>query len=741
MIVVCNDGRAANVAGWQDIDALAVRLGVACVTRVVGGGAKAGNIEHARQTVNATGDALVVIFDADQIPEPDFLLKTVPPFADAKVGWVQTGQYYGNDDDPTAHWADDQQSMFYNVLCPGKAALNAAFICGTNVVIRARALDEIGGFPQDSVTEDFAASIALHPRWRSVYMTDVLATGLGPLDVPSYLKQQGRWALGTLGVFRSRWRDILIPRRHGLRPAQRAQYLLACTHYLCGVRDLVFMLSPILFVLTGIPAVRQATLGQYLWHFVPYAVVVIGAMWYASRGITGLRGIIIGFGSFPALIGSLAAVVLGRKKSFAATSKRRDGQRSLRYVWVYVVLLLLCGSTLVLATQVSHAEQASLFISLFWIVYSMLLLGSFLWLVRRDRQHNFAEHEETEDVVTQWKAYRSRLEPRPRSLRSAYSAGLAIILASPILVGAKVMSTPPLWTASTTPFSIASERESRLLGLSLPVQLLAREPASLENDLGVRFSIVGRTQEVSDRFDDSWARELAAHRSRPWITLEFGEPGHNALPPLAANLPAIYNGIRDDELRRWATEIRRYGKPVYLTILLHADKDWAVSSGVAHGGIPQDVAKAWIHVQDIFRAQGASNVAWVWAPADPIHDQRFAPPVSTIDAVLQSFINYPEVRWGKPGEVLRNLTRRYPHTPVFVEATAAGAPARKAAWLRSLGRAVGLSPNVYAVLYHEGGPSLTPTAAEAKRWSAASDDQSLRAMEHLVKDLRSQPTP
>ena len=110
-----------------------------------------------------------------------------------------------------SRWADDQQSLFYNLLCPGKAALNAAFICGTNVVIRAAALDEIGGLPQDSVTEDFAASIALHPRWRSVYLTDVLATGLGPLDIPSYLKQQGRWALGTLGVFRTHWREICAP--------------------------------------------------------------------------------------------------------------------------------------------------------------------------------------------------------------------------------------------------------------------------------------------------------------------------------------------------------------------------------------------------------------------------------------------------------------------------------------------------------------------------------------------------
>src|SRR6266581_418543 len=308
-IVVCNDGHVAKAANWEETDMLAQELGVCCVTRTIGGGAKAGNIENARQDLQATGDALLVIFDADQVAKPDFLLKTIPPFRDPKMGWVQTGQYYANLDNPVSRWADDQQSMFYNLLCPGKEALNAAFICGTNVVIRAAALDEIGGLPQDSVTEDFKASIALHPSWRSIYLTDILATGLGPLDVPSYLKQQGRWALGTLGVFRTHWREIVLPRRHGLRIGQRVQYFLACTHYLCGLRDLIYLLSPILFIFTGIPAVRSTYLSVYLWHFLPYCLLGAAALWYSTRGVSGLRGIIIGFGSFPVLIGSLLSVV------------------------------------------------------------------------------------------------------------------------------------------------------------------------------------------------------------------------------------------------------------------------------------------------------------------------------------------------------------------------------------------------------------------------------------------------
>jgi cellulose synthase/poly-beta-1,6-N-acetylglucosamine synthase-like glycosyltransferase len=734
-IVICNDGRVANWPGWADIDRLARDLGVSCVTRTVGGGAKAGNIEHARQYLNVVGDAFLVIFDSDQIAEPDFLLKTIPPFRDRKVGWVQTGQYYANLNNPVARWADDQQSLFYNLLCPGKASQNSAFICGTNVVIHAAALDEIGGLPQDSVTEDFAASISLHPRWRGVYLTDVLAKGLGPLDIPSYLKQQSRWALGTLGVLRTRWREIVLPKRRGLTLGQRAQYFLACTHYLCGVRDLIYVVSPILFIATGIPAVRTATLSAYLWHFVPYALLGAGAMWYASRGVAGLRGVIIGFGSFPVLVGSFIAVLMRRKVGFSITSKQQRRGRSLNYLWPYAFFLVLCAVALIWATQAKGEQKTSLFISLLWVVYSMVMLGSFLWLAFQDLRFHAADSRA--GFVQKTAAnlpYPSKLRLRRRDLIPAWSVVLAALMASPILLGSRLNSLP-IGAEHSRPFVIDWKSSAAPhLGLSLPVQLLRTRPAVLEHDLGRRVSIIGRTQDIRDRFDESWARRLAARGARPWITLQFGEFGPGHQPPLDASLPSIINGLHDSDLKRWAAEIRDFGRPVYLTVLLHVDKNWSVSSGVAHGGIPEDSAKAWTHVRSVFQAAGAENVAWIWAPADPLHDQAFAPPKPSIDGVLQSFINYPGTRWGDPKAVLRKLSRRYPRKPLFVEVSTAGKPAKKAAWLTRLGHAIRDRRHVYALVYHEGGPGLKLTARQVKRWSFASDPQSLAAMRKMVRD-------
>ena len=727
-IIVCNDGLVGGYPRWAEIEDLAAELGVRCLSRSVPGGAKAGNIENARQQYQITGERLLVIFDADQVPAEDFLVKTVPPFADPDVGWVQTGQYYANLANPVSRWADDQQSMFYNLLCPGKAALNSAFICGTNVVLRGAALDEIGGLPQDSVTEDFAASILLHPRWRSIYLTDILATGLGPLDVPSYLKQQGRWALGTLSAFRDHWADILLPRRGGLRLGQRVQYFLAATHYLCGLRDLIYLVCPAVFIFTGVPAVRTATLDQYMLHFLPYAVLGLGGMWYCGRGVTGLRGVIIGFGSTPALLSSLIATLTFRRKPFAVTSKSRSGRQSHRYLAVYVLSLALCLTAVAWATQVHGRQVTSMFISLLWVVYSMLLLLSFLWLALRDIRARRA----ADDEVLARTAYPHKMHTRGSVVRPVLNAGMAALIASPLLFGLRLAGLP-VFNPPAPPFTISPrDLDARQPGVSLPLQELATEPPALERELGARFSIVARTEVVGDQFDTRWANGLAAQGARPWVFLQFGAPGAGGRAPLAASLPAIYNGVNDAALRRWAGQIRAYGKPVYLTVLLQVDKNWAVSSAVANGGIPQDVPKAWLHIQSVFRTAGADNVAWVWAPADPLHDQRYAPPAASITLVLQDFINYPGTRWGDPGQALASLVRRYPGKPIVVEVASAGPPAAKAAWLARLARALDACPQVYAVVYHEGGPLLKPTAAQLKEWSEASDPRSLAQWKSII---------
>src|SRR5690606_7694254 len=120
-------------------------------------------------------------------------------FQDKRMGFVQTPQYYKNQSDNVitqAAW--QQQEFFFGPIMRGKDSYNSTFICGTNVVIRRKALEEVGGMFEENIAEDFLTSLFVHQHgWRSVYVPQVLATGFAPFDLLSYVKQQLRWARGS----------------------------------------------------------------------------------------------------------------------------------------------------------------------------------------------------------------------------------------------------------------------------------------------------------------------------------------------------------------------------------------------------------------------------------------------------------------------------------------------------------------------------------------------------------------
>jgi cellulose synthase (UDP-forming) len=174
--------------------------GVGYLRRPVHDHAKAGNVNHALQQIDAP---YVAIIDGDHVVSPEFLEATLGHFEeDEQLAFVQTPQYYANGDQPGvpgAAW--HQQTLFFGAIARGKDGLGATFCCGTNVVSRRAALEATGGFPTHSITEDFELSIGLHERgWRTAYLPKVLASGLGPEDMAAYTTQQLRWARGCLSA-------------------------------------------------------------------------------------------------------------------------------------------------------------------------------------------------------------------------------------------------------------------------------------------------------------------------------------------------------------------------------------------------------------------------------------------------------------------------------------------------------------------------------------------------------------
>lgn len=315
-IYILNDGLVARKDNWKEIELMAKRLGVHCITRKTPGGAKAGNINHA---LSKTSSPLFAVFDADHIPHADFLECMIGYFVDERVGFVQSPQYYRNrSENYVAAGAWEQQELFFGTICPGKQRLNSVFMCGTNMVLRRTAIDEVGGISQ-SITEDFLTSQFIHARgWKSVYVPRVLAQGLAPEDFLSYSKQQFRWARGSLELL-FKYNPFF---QKGLSLQQKMQYTASASFYLSGLIVLANALLPIIFFFTGAVPFYISTM-ILAAVFLPYIFLTI----YVLRRSTGYhysyRAVAFSMGSFWIHIEALFSVIFGLKNTFVVTSKKQ----------------------------------------------------------------------------------------------------------------------------------------------------------------------------------------------------------------------------------------------------------------------------------------------------------------------------------------------------------------------------------------------------------------------------------
>ncbi len=223
---VCDDGRRT----W--LKDLCAKHGVGYLTRDDNAHAKAGNINAAlkKLAANPVRPDFISILDADFVPLPDFLTRAVSLTLDADVGVVQTPQHFFNPDPIQSNLAltrvwPDEQRFFFDIVMASKDAWNAAFCCGTSSVIRFDALQSIGGFPTDSVTEDYLVSLRLREKgFRTVYLNEILSLGLAPEGLAEYTGQRSRWCLGFVQICRGpsgplKWGNGLPTRgpHHALR--------------------------------------------------------------------------------------------------------------------------------------------------------------------------------------------------------------------------------------------------------------------------------------------------------------------------------------------------------------------------------------------------------------------------------------------------------------------------------------------------------------------------------------------
>ena len=273
-VYVLDDGRR------RAIQLMTEELGAAYLSRPDNEHAKAGNLNYALQR---TEGELIATFDADHAPVRGFLNKVVGFFEDPRVALVQTAQHFFNPDPFERNLKltgkiPPEQHFFYHVIQRGNDFWNSAFFCGSCAVLRREALEAVGGFKMQTVTEDVHTSMELHSRgYLSVYLPIALAAGLATETYRAHVQQRMRWARGMAQILRT---DCPLFKK-GLALEQRLNYFNAMLHFFFGAPRLVMILAPLTFLLFGIHPIKADVMAV-----IAYILPHIGLSMIANSAIS-----------------------------------------------------------------------------------------------------------------------------------------------------------------------------------------------------------------------------------------------------------------------------------------------------------------------------------------------------------------------------------------------------------------------------------------------------------------------
>jgi cellulose synthase (UDP-forming) len=280
-IVFSDDGNR------EAVRALAAEYGVDYVGLSGNKEAKSGNINH---TLSQCHAPLFAIFDADMIPFSSFLLASVPFFTENQaqraqddgktppLGFVQTPQSFYNADIFQFNLFSEkivanEQDFFSRDINVLNGYNNTALFTGSNAVFLRAAVDEVGGFPTDTLTEDFELGTMINMAgYTSIATKTSQSSGTTPIDVKGVIKQRTRWARGVI----QSCRNVHIFINPKLTFLNRIILINTYLYWWSFSRRIIYIAAPLLYALFKIQVV-QANFwllmlvwapGYFLLHYV-----------------------------------------------------------------------------------------------------------------------------------------------------------------------------------------------------------------------------------------------------------------------------------------------------------------------------------------------------------------------------------------------------------------------------------------------------------------------------------------
>ena len=146
---------------------------------------------------------IVAVFDADSVPEPDVLLKAAEYFEEPMIAAVQGRPCSINaDENMLSKFISYEEAVRYETYLRGKDVLNLFVpLTGSCYFVRRRVLDEIGGWNDESLSEDMELSARLvETGYKTRYASDVRSWQENPVNLSQLFRQRTRWFRGCMEV-------------------------------------------------------------------------------------------------------------------------------------------------------------------------------------------------------------------------------------------------------------------------------------------------------------------------------------------------------------------------------------------------------------------------------------------------------------------------------------------------------------------------------------------------------------
>ncbi|MBE5861114.1 MAG: glycosyltransferase [Butyrivibrio sp.] len=406
-IWVCDDNRRSSMRE------LARSMGVGYFDRPDNKGAKAGNLNNA---LAKTSSPYVVTLDSDMIVKSDFLLKTIPYFIDVEkrnqgkkeedkihLGLLQSPQcFYDRDVFQHALYSErrapNEQDFFYRTIEVAKTTTNSVIYGGSNTVISRQALEDIGGFYTESITEDFATGMLIEAKgYVSMAIAEPLASGQTPHTFKEHIKQRSRWGRGVIVTARK----LKLIRRKDINLAQKLSYLSSVIYWYSPMKNMIYMLSPIVFATFGIPVLKCNWLELLVFWFQMYMIQDITLRVISKNTISTKWSGIYETSTMPGLFMPILKESLGITMStFKVTDKSAKPVKQsldIKEMLPFIILTVLSVAGIIRVITIFESLQiVSLLILLFWMIRNLYFLIMAMFLI--DGRESDAEPVEVIDA-------------------------------------------------------------------------------------------------------------------------------------------------------------------------------------------------------------------------------------------------------------------------------------------------------------------------------------------------------